>query len=259
MSFLIAVSAMASGQSEWSLHTWQSDDGLPNNNVTGLAQTPDGYLWIANPSRLARFDGVHFANIPGRDIVVDTRQKFTTLLYSRAGGMWLGMDRGTIVYLDGKTNRILTNGLPDEYVNSLVEDADGSLWATFSGGTVCRIRNDVITHFNRTNGFTGGYACWLARDTSGSLWWAKGTQAGIFTENQFVPSFDFKQQPINGIAAASGGGVWLEVGNHLFHADKGHRLRDCGAFVSQPVPPQPAPLLEDSDHSVWIGTVDHGL
>src|SRR5206468_3153350 len=122
--FLLAVSALA-GEPGWSLHTWQSDDGLPNNNVTGLAQTGDGYLWIANPSRLARFDGVHFENMAGRDIVPDTRQKFTTLLCSRTGGMWLGMDRGTVVYLDGKTTRTFTNNLPDEYINSLVEDADG--------------------------------------------------------------------------------------------------------------------------------------
>ena len=30
----------------WLIRTWQTDDGLPDNNVTGLAQTMDGHLWV---------------------------------------------------------------------------------------------------------------------------------------------------------------------------------------------------------------------
>src|SRR4051812_12675207 len=88
IAFLIvlAVSAAAT-EPDWLLHTWQSDDGLPNNNVSSVAQTPDGYLWIANPSRLARFDGVRFENIFSRDIVPDTHQKFTALLRGKNGGL----------------------------------------------------------------------------------------------------------------------------------------------------------------------------
>src|SRR5690242_20523343 len=63
----------ASTNSPWISQVWQSDDGLPNNNVTGLAQSSDGFLWVANYSRLARFDGVQFEDyasrvvVPGRD------------------------------------------------------------------------------------------------------------------------------------------------------------------------------------------------
>src|ERR1051326_1367638 len=44
--------------SEYVLRTWQTDDGLPQNTVTGIAQTPDGYLWLATQGGLARFDGL---------------------------------------------------------------------------------------------------------------------------------------------------------------------------------------------------------
>jgi ligand-binding sensor domain-containing protein len=42
------------------LSTWTTEQGLPQNFVTALAQTPDGFLWVGTLNELARFDGVHF-------------------------------------------------------------------------------------------------------------------------------------------------------------------------------------------------------
>jgi Two component regulator propeller len=39
---------------------FNSDDGLPQNSVTSIAQTADGYLWLGTFGGLARFDGQHF-------------------------------------------------------------------------------------------------------------------------------------------------------------------------------------------------------
>src|SRR5262245_42415239 len=45
---------------EYLIENWTTEDGLPGNAVTGIAQTPDGYLWIGTFAGLARFDGVRF-------------------------------------------------------------------------------------------------------------------------------------------------------------------------------------------------------
>jgi len=50
----IAVSA------DYVLRVWETDDGLPQNTVTGITQTADGYLWVATKGGLTRFDGVRF-------------------------------------------------------------------------------------------------------------------------------------------------------------------------------------------------------
>ena len=39
---------------------WRTQDGLPENRIRAIAQTPDGYLWVGTSSGLARFDGVRF-------------------------------------------------------------------------------------------------------------------------------------------------------------------------------------------------------
>ena len=43
------------------ISVWRAEDGLPQNSVTCLAQTPDGYLWVGTRrGGLARFDGLRF-------------------------------------------------------------------------------------------------------------------------------------------------------------------------------------------------------
>ena len=40
--------------------TWTTDQGLPQNFISSLAQTPDGFIWVGTLTGLARFDGVSF-------------------------------------------------------------------------------------------------------------------------------------------------------------------------------------------------------
>ena len=39
---------------------WQTQDGLPENEVEAFALTPDHYLWIGTSGGLVRFDGARF-------------------------------------------------------------------------------------------------------------------------------------------------------------------------------------------------------
>ena len=40
---------------------WGREQGFPGGPVYGLAQTSDGYLWIAAEKGLVRFDGIRFS------------------------------------------------------------------------------------------------------------------------------------------------------------------------------------------------------
>src|SRR5258705_12883503 len=39
---------------------WQLEQGLPQNSVDAIAQTDDGFLWVATEEGFARFDGIRF-------------------------------------------------------------------------------------------------------------------------------------------------------------------------------------------------------
>jgi ligand-binding sensor domain-containing protein len=144
---VLALSARAaSANSSWFARPWQTDDGLPNNTVAALAQTPDGYLWVATPVGLARFDGDRFEEIPLTNYVAEPNRGVLAMASSRSGGLWLAMDRGPILGLNGGTPQVftVTNGLPDQTAEKLTEAGDGSVWVGYRSGTICRIQ-----HFRR--------------------------------------------------------------------------------------------------------------
>ena len=50
--------AASNGAAGYDLRVWQTDEGLPQNSVTAIAQSADGFLWVGTRAGLARFDGV---------------------------------------------------------------------------------------------------------------------------------------------------------------------------------------------------------
>ena len=69
---------------------WTDRDGLPNNSVTSLAQTEDGFLWIGTRGGLARFDGVEFENYSVVDNPELRSGRIEALATDDSGTLWIG-------------------------------------------------------------------------------------------------------------------------------------------------------------------------
>lgn len=117
-------------------HTaWTSQRGAPND-VVKFAQTPDGWLWLASPNGLFRFDGVSFERM---DSVQGQRLHSTNtmgLLASRDGRLWIGHRFGGISMVHQGRLRLFqeADGLPPGAVFSITEGPDGSVWAATTAG-----------------------------------------------------------------------------------------------------------------------------
>lgn len=260
---LFQTTVFAAANSDWSLHPWWSDDGLPNNNVTSLAQTPDGYLWVANPTALARFDGVRFDTFSPKQFGLNPNQRIRALCVSRTGGLWLALDHG-LVLARGQQTRVFTNGIsPDWSPQTMLEDDEGSLWIAFNYGIVCRLKtNGEITHFTSREGMPDGPVCSLAKDSRGQIWFAKSgqkiAQVGLFRDGYFQTLLTFGRSALR-VAAARAGGIWICNGSHLLRYREGEKPEDVGNFLPDNATVVPTVLLEDSQGAVWIGTADSGL
>jgi len=122
------------------LHTaWRSDSGL--QAVRRLAQTPDGYLWLATRGGLVRFDGARFSTyraglVPGLEN--NTAQD---LLVDPDGSLWVATLGGGISHYQQGTFRSYTtrDGLPSDDVQSLYRDARGVIWAGTRDGKIARL------------------------------------------------------------------------------------------------------------------------
>ena len=253
--FLRVTGAAASTNSAWSVLVWQSDDGLPNNIVTGLAQTQDGYLWVANPTRLARFDGVQFEEFPARNLINGFNQRITTLAGGRDGALWVATDRGVVVCLKSGDARVFTNNLPALFVESLLEDGAGALWIKNRGGdSIYRIADGQVTQLP----MAGSYRS-VTMDNRGRIWFVKNGEVGLFRNGQFETLVQLGKSGSARLTGAKAGGVWICLGSELFKFDEGKPPASRGVFKAQSAGTEPLAMLEDHAGAVWIGTSDSGL
>ena len=255
--FLAGNGQAALDNSDWLVRSWQSDDGLPNNNVTGIAQSADGYLWVATAGHVARFDGSHFQEFTSKSVLPNYSgytARISTLLEDSRGGLWLAMVHGPIVRLTTGPAEIFTNGLPDYTVQEMVEDGEGAIWLAYHGGAVCRIRQGQATRFREADGLPVRFDCTLARDRQGRIWFAKDGQIGRFQDGHFLTlAKSLVHSPR--LTGAASGGVWVCTGQELLKCDDSGRLQSAGTCQLE----SPTTMLEDQAGAVWIGTAASGL
>jgi signal transduction histidine kinase/ligand-binding sensor domain-containing protein len=253
--------AAASGNSDWSLRVWQSDDGLPNNNVTSLAQTHDGYIWVATSGLFARFDSVRFEEFSPKNVFPNYAgytERGGALLEDSRGGLWMAMVHGPVLRLNGGVTQIFTNNLPDYVVLGMVEDDEGGVWITYHGNVVCRIKDGEVRRFTEQDGLPAKYDCALARDSQGCIWFGKDGQLGRFQAGRFEVLNSALGRNLR-LAGASGGGIWICSGRELFKCDNSGSLKSVGLINHAISSEDPTCLLEDKTGAVWVGTAASGL
>lgn len=121
--FLLPVRA------QYVIDTWTTENGLPQNSILSIRQTPDGYLWFTTFDGLVRFDGIHFAVFNKINTAEITSNRFIHLFSEADGALWASTeDSGVVRYRDGHFRAFTTaNGLPSNYVVQVQRDVDGSL------------------------------------------------------------------------------------------------------------------------------------
>jgi ligand-binding sensor domain-containing protein len=107
---------------------WNQQNGLLQDTTNALAQTPDGFLWVASDESLVRFDGIEFF-VPG-----EFQKK--PLLQRMARSLWT--------------------------------DADGQLWIGSYGRVYCRVRKGSFRPFDQTAGAPSSEILAIATDSEGT-------------------------------------------------------------------------------------------
>jgi signal transduction histidine kinase/sugar lactone lactonase YvrE len=130
-SLLILFCPVFASAAEYQVDSWTTENGLPQNIVRDVCQTPDGYLWFATMDGLVRFDGVRFvvfnrSNTPGI-----AGNRFSSLYCSGGGEFWAGTESSGITrYQQGRFATYTTRqGLPSNEVLDVTGDDAGHIWA----------------------------------------------------------------------------------------------------------------------------------
>jgi signal transduction histidine kinase/ligand-binding sensor domain-containing protein len=163
------------------------EQGLPDDEVTAIAQTPNGFLWVGTDGGLARFDGEHFTQIrlrPG----ISKEIPVNFLLTAADGALWVGTDSG-LVYIPG----------------TAVDHFDRSL----------------VTMYHPGAGPSNRISCLLMRE--GILWVGTGRGLYRFDRGHFVTVIP--DEPISTMDQTADGHLLIIAGHGFMEWDGARILR----------------------------------
>lgn len=121
---------------QYRFDSWTTDNGLPQNSISSIIQTRDGYLWMATFDGLVRFDGVQFKVFDKSNTKGLSTNRFTALYEDKEGTLWAGTNDGGLTrYRDGLfTSSAIADGAPEGPVLSFSHDLKGELLLDFHNG-----------------------------------------------------------------------------------------------------------------------------
>ena len=248
--------------SQYNHRAWQIDDGLPQNSVQAIAQTPDGYIWLATQEGLARFDGIKFRVFDNRNTPALKANNIQTLYVNRAGALWIGTEGGGLTRMAGSqfTTYTVEDGLADSIVECIHEDDAGALWVGTLGG-LSRFKDGRFTTFTTADGLAANSVLALASDTEGALW--IGTEGGGLSRFKdgslkILNKRDgLADELIRTICVDRKGAVWVGTPRGLCRLQGG---RFTNFTVKDGLSDDNVTCIyEDADGNLWVGTEAGGL
>lgn len=205
---------------QYNLDVWTTADELPQNSVTAIVQTRDGYLWLGTYGGLVRFDGVRFTIFDVASGALESNG-VQALLEDRSGDLWIGTNGGGLTRHRGGTFETfrVADGLAHDIVRTLYEDRAGRLWIGTANG-LTRHEGGRFASYLTKDGLANGVVRAIVEDRAGVLW-----------------------------IGTNGGGLDRLEGGRFSHLTTKEGLPNDFVFA----------LLEDREGALWIGTNGGGL
>lgn len=243
------------------IRVWQTEDGLPQNAVTAVVQTQEGYLWLGTYDGLARFDGASFT-------VFESDQKNTpemgssrvvSLFEDDNGILWIGHETGEVTcYRAGHFEAVSSKGdNENRKILGISADESGRIWMFKDDGRLVGLDGEVIS---APNAGTPASVTALVRNHRGQLWILNGGEVFKLEKDQLVPIAPDGESVggyVSGICASDDGGLWIVSDGRVRKWD-GHELTDdLGASPWNQGSITTA--IETRSGCLAVGTLDQGL
>ncbi len=159
--------------------------GLSNDRVRAICEDREGNLWIGTDHGLNCLK-------EGKFTVYTTREGLSanfikTIYEDRQGNLWIGTYGGGLDRMNRQnfpknheipvfTSFTTQNGLSNDFVKSIYEDREGSLWIGTSDG-LNRLKDGKFTSFTAKEGLANDMVRCIYEDRQGRLW--MGTTDGL--------------------------------------------------------------------------------
>jgi ligand-binding sensor domain-containing protein len=119
-------------------------EGFPARNILCMLQDSKGFLWMAAPDRLIRFDGKRqkLFRYSGDDKNSISSNTVGAMWEDKSGALWFGTTGGGLNRYNASTEKFTryyynpqnSNSISSNDVSALWEDSNGNLWIGTLGG-----------------------------------------------------------------------------------------------------------------------------
>jgi len=241
--------------------TWTTRDGIPHNTVNAIAQTPDGYLWLATWEGVARFNGHRFRVYERSPETGLPDSGVLSLSLDGQGQLVVAGARGGVVITDGQQWLPLERAHGQAMITHARMARHDQLWlATQGGGVLHRRLGPDLETIEETRLLPDASAYWIAPDADGRVWVAtsrgllrvSGDESVLFDAEHGLPPV-----PVLSILHGSGTDMLVGTENGLYQ-----RQAEARSFQPLDLAFQDmaiSTLLRDKGGAIWVGTVAHGL
>ena len=244
---------------EFALDQWTTQHGLPQNSVTAIAQTPDGYLWVATFGGLARFDGTNFVPQERLDSAGRHVDRIRALAVARDSALWIGTENGLLHYRNGVYRAYTTDdGLPEDDIRSVHVDRAGVLWIVTDHGRIARFGGGRLEVLPSIDGVRFDASVQIGEDRNGALW-LNAVDQFVTIEHGDPATLRRRPFPATAIGHLAlhdrAGAYWFnQPGGVVRVADRSVRRYGRSDGVTTP-----SVMVEDPGGGYWLGTYLDGL
>lgn len=244
----------------------RGDDGVLRDAPAALGlppgpawpyRAPDGVVWIVTDGALYRMQSggarrVHV--LPG---VSHT----TAMLQDRHGDLWLGTENQGLYRIGSHGVERLPNSrqMQNGRITSLMEDAEGSIWAGGNGG-LYRLRETLFTSYTTRDGLSGDYVRAVIEDDQRRLW--IGGAAGLDRMEQdgrIVPvplrNSVGKAPSVLSVVQSRDGAMWVGTfGDGIYRIDRDGSSRHYGTASGLAAGNVRVMAADRNGDGIWAGT-----
>lgn len=252
--------------SQYLYDSWTSESGSPtlpqDIAPVGIAQTADGYIWIATSTGLLRFDGARFVVLDTNNTPGLRGNDMKTLYAARDGALWIGTGgNGLFRRWRGKfTQHINDTSEAHNFIRTVYQDSRGVVWAGTRNGAVLLHESSAgaVSEPQLARSIPTIEISAIVEDQAHRIW--IGTQQdGLYvienSQTRHITVQDgLADEVITALAADSAGGVWVGTASRgLQRWSSGgftQHLKNANGLSSDAV----SSLLVNRAGALWIGT-----
>lgn len=234
-----------------------TSNGLPHNTVNALAQTADGYLWVATWEGLVRYNGREFTAFDRRSVSGWPDDGVRALHAASDGTLWVGTARGGLARLGpaGWSFPAPANGL----VTDIAEDASGRIWIATEARGIERIDADGgRVHLDRRAGLPADAVFDLHRSRDGALYAATASGLARLHEAHAEPLSAARGLPLESLFSIDDDGE----GGLLLGGESGAwqlPAQGDARRIALPLPAAVTRVLQLQPGERYFGSIQHGL